>query len=188
MAFPISKLVIDQIVQRFADETYGFNATYNALAPTYGVAADMAIDFAPVDNKSKNFVLANVAPQDWISTGAFRYPLLSLFTAAAANENRQKFHQFSGSVEAGLNVFLSWKEERLKLAVFEPKAWCVEETVCTVLNRARNAFPIDQDWGDGVVYNGGVSWQKSRVERDNEFWGQVIAFRMQFEVDERGEV
>lgn len=183
--------MIDQITTRLADDTWGLNATYNALAPSYDLpeeSATLAIDFAPASGKSKNFALANVSPKEWEGSGAFSFPLITLFTNDAENQNLQKFHQFSGPVSVGLNVFLSWRENRLKLSVFEPVAWCMEEAVLTVMNRARNAFPIDQDWGEVVVYNGDIGWSKSRVERGGQFWVQGIAFKILCEAIQRGEV
>jgi hypothetical protein len=188
--WPVSQVVIAAIKERLSDDTYGLNATYNGLASFYGVPADLDIDWTGSDNstgKSRNFALANVSAQQWESTGAFEFPLITLFTDGGDNMNLQKFHLFAGPVEVGMNIFLSWKQARLKLAVFEPMAWCMEDAVTQVFNRARNAFPGDQDWGVQVVYNGNIGWKKSRIEEANEFWGQLIAFRFQFEVIQRGD-
>jgi len=73
------------------------------------------------------------------------------------------------------------------MEVFEAIANCVEETMFTVFNRARNAHPGDQDW-DVVTYNGDLELNRSRVERENEYWGQVLSFTATFEVDQRGEI
>lgn len=191
MGFPMSGEVISRIVTRLSDDTWGLNATFNALAPNYSLpteSATLAIDFDPANGKSKNFALADVNPKDWEGAGAYAFPLVTLFTDGGSNQNMQKFHQFSGPIHVGLNVFLSWRENRLKLSVFEPYAWCMEEAVITVMNRARNAFPIDQDWGEVAVYNADISWQKSRVDRGGYFWIQGIAFKMLFEANQRGEV
>lgn len=190
-AWPVSQVTIAAIQERLADDTYGLNATYNGIASFYGVPADLAIDWTGSDNstgKSRNFALANVSADQWQETGAFDFPLVTLFTDGAENQNQQKFHLFSGPVEVGMNVFLSWKQARLKLAVFEPMAWCIEDAVTQVFNRARNSFPGDQDWGVQVVYNGNISWKKSRIEIANEFWGQLIAYKFLFEVNQRGDV
>lgn len=188
MSYPVSKEVIAQMIMRLADETYGLNATYNGLAPGYGISADLNIVFDPTDKKSMNFAIANVTDTDWIGSGAFKYPLVNVYTERAVNENLQKFHQFSGSVVAGVNVWMSWREDRLKIDKFEPTTWCMEEAIITVFNRARNAFTIDQDWGDFVVYNGNIDMVKSRVERGGQFWKQLLKFTLAFEVNQRGEV
>lgn len=189
--YPVSQAVISAIKDRLSDDTYGLNATYNGLASFYGVEADLAIDWVGDDNstgKSRNFALANVSADQWESTGAFEFPLVTLFTSDGENVNHEKFHLFSGPVGIGMNVFLSWKEARLKLAVFEPTLWCMEDAVTQVFNRARNSFPGDQDWGVQVVYNGNISWKKSRIETAHEFWGQLLAFNFIFEVNQRGDV
>lgn len=190
MGYPMSGAVIEQIVTKLSNSSWGLNATYNALAATYSLPAEsatLAINFAPTNGKSLNFALANVNPKDWEGTGAYQFPLVTLFTDGGANENHEKFHQFSGPVHVGMNVFLTWRENRLALSVFEPVAWCMEEAVVTVFNRARNAFPIDQDWGQVAVYNGDINWAKSRVERGGAFWLQGIAFKLLFEVNQRGD-
>lgn len=191
-AYPIGQAVISEVQTKLADTDWGLNATFNGIAASYGVPATLAIDFTgSAKGASKNFVLANVNPLEWEGSGAFQYPLVTLFTDDGRNENWQKFHLYSGPVQVGLNVFLSWKEERLKLAVFEPLAWCWEDAITQVFNRARNAFPIDQDWnagGNDVAYNGNISWQKSRVQRTAEFWGQALAFKFVFEINQRGDI
>lgn len=192
MSFPVSGEVIAAITSRLANTTWGFNPTFNTLAPGYGItgpSATMAIDWLGTSGKSKNFVEADVDPTEWTESGIFSYPLITLFTRGGVNENMQKYHQYSGPVKVGMNVFLSWREERLKLNVFEPLAWCVEETVITVFNRARNAFPGDQQWGDGtIVYNADMSFDKSKVTRGAAFWAQQIAFNFLFEVHQVGVV
>lgn len=192
MSFPVSGEVIPAIVTRMANATYGFNPTYNSLAAGYGITgpnATMAIDWSGTAGKSRNFVQADVDVSEWEESGVFTFPLVSLFSKGGVNENLQKYHQYSGPVKIGMNVFLSWREERLKINVFEPVAWCVEETVITVMNRARNAFPGDQEWGDGsIVYNGDLSFNKSKVARGGMFWWQQIAFEYLFEVHQVGVV
>lgn len=192
-AYPVGKAVVDEIQIKLSDDTSGLNATYNGIAASYGVPADLAIDWVGgVKKKSKNFVLANVNPDDWTGSGAFEYPLITLFTEGGVNQNDQKFHLYSGPVHVGMNVFLSWDEARLKLDRFEPTAWCMEDAITQVFNRARNAFPVDQFWnatdnGD-VAYNGNIMWQKSRVEQAAGFWRQALAFKFIFEINQRGDI
>jgi hypothetical protein len=114
---------------------------------------------------------------------------MTLFSDQLTNENQQKFQLFAGSVIIGLNVFLSWNQPRLSLGVFEPTAWCVEETLMTIMNRARGADPEDQDWGveaATVAYNGEFTLAKSRVERGDSFWRQLLAWKFHFLVLQKG--
>ncbi len=184
----MSKAVIDQMTLRLADDTSGLNATFNALAATYGVPATLAIDFSPLSSKSKNFAIANVDADEWVESGAFNFPLVTMYTDRLVNENHQKFHQFSGTVQADIKVWLSWRQERLRIDTFEPLAWCMEEAIITVFNRARNAFLGDQDWGNVVVYNGDISLNKTPVKRGDQMWGQVLWFKLLFEVNQQGDV
>lgn len=191
-AYPVEQAVISEIITKLSDDTYGLNATYNGIAAVYGVPANLAIDFVGgTKGKSANFAQVNVDPDEWEETGAFDYPMVTLFTGSGANVNHQKFQLYSGPVDVGMNVFLSWREQRFKLAVFEPMAYCMADAVTQVFNRARNAFPGDQDWdagGNDVAYNGNISWQKSRITSGGLFWRQVIAFKFLFEVNQRGDV
>lgn len=184
----MSAEVVEQVRLRFADDDGGLNATYNALAPNYGIPADLAISFNPADNKSPNFALADVSPEDWYESGSARFPLVTLFAHGLENRNWQKFHQFSGDVHVGVNVFLSWSEPRLKLTRFEPTAWCWEETMVTIFNRARHSFPSDQDWTESIVYNGDIGLKKTPVKRGAKFWEQALMFYATFVVDQRGDV
>jgi hypothetical protein len=187
-SFPIGRAVLEPMLRKFSSNVDGFNVTFNALAPIYGVPATMAIDFTPSDNKSMNFALANVDAPDWIASGAYKFPLFTMFVEKARNMNNRKFMMFSGEVTAGINIWLNWDSPRLKLTDFEPLSGCVEETVVSIMNRAREGFD-DQFWNDDdadVVYNGDIDWTRSPVKRGDSFWAQVIQFRMMFDVDQGG--
>ncbi len=191
MSFPITTLVLDAIETKLSDDAEGINPVFNALAAGYGLTppdpnATLAINFvADTAGASNNFVRANIDPDEWEARGAYKFPLVTLFGARSTNKNYQKFHQFSGDVQVGLHVFLSWRQSRLKID-FQSYADCMEETVVTLFNRARNAFPIDQEWGDGIVYNGDISLTRSRIGKGGEGWSQLLAFQAEFQVDQRG--
>ncbi len=191
-SYPISKSVTDRVFDRLTRNNEGFNETYNRLAPDYGIAADSNIVFLPTSGQSPNFARANVSLTDWLKTSATRPPLVTLFAARSTNQNLEKFFQFSGPVVVGLNVFATWLQGRV--IDFEATAACYEETVFTIFNRARNADQGDQDWGDleddgqDVVFNGDLDMNKSRVERGDKFWEQLLSFTATFEVHSRGEV
>lgn len=189
--YPITAAVLDQVLARLSDDVNdgvdGYNAVYNGLAPGYSINADSAILFTPTGNgASPNFAKVNVHPDDWINSSAVKFPFMTLFGSRSVNQNKQKFHQFSGTVQIGLNVFWSWRSSRI-LINFDAYAACVEETVYTLFNRARNADQGDQDWGPDVVYNGDLELTPSTLARGEEYWSQLFAFRATFEVDQRGE-
>ncbi len=187
--YPVTRTATDAVLTRLSmDDPDGFNGVYNVLASDYGVASDMGIIWTPDGGAaSPNFARANVSPADWTHASAFKFPFVTLFGEYSVNNNAQKFHQFAGWVTVGFNVFLSWRAGRV-LIDFEGTSACVEETVYTVLNRARNADPGDQDWGETLAYNGDLSMTPSRLERGEEFWQQLLAFKMKFEVLQRGAV
>lgn len=191
MSYPITNAVTTQLIARLSDAANngadGWNAVYNSLAPGYGIPANMAIDFAgDTRASSKNFVLGDIDVTAWEETSAFNFPLMTLFGMRSINQNWQKFHLFSGDIDIGINVFLSWENTRVLLD-FSPWADCVEEAMFTLLNRARNANPADQDWSEEVVYNGDLELKRSPIILAGESWRQLLAFKATFEGVERGE-
>jgi len=186
MSFPISSEVLSQIYTRMADDNYGLNTTFNSLATGYSLTQRFAINFtADAVGSSNNFVMADVDPGEWQKASSFRYPLVTLFVDYSENENLQKFHMFSGTIVAGLNIFVEWTQTRIGLE-FEKYTNCVEEAVYTVMNRARGAFQGDQDWGRLAVYNGNLQLKKSRLQRGASFWIQALQFRATFELNQFG--
>lgn len=196
MSYPVSKGVLDQVFERLsaedADGVGGFNTVFNSLASGYeltGPRAAMAITFVPATGKrSPNFFRGNLSGDDIIASTTIKFPFITMFPISSVNENLQKFHQFSGTVAMGMNIFLSWKEDDANGVDFNAYAMCVEETMYTVFNRCRNASPGDQDWTDSITYNGDLTCQLGRVIRGEEFWGIQLGFTATFEVDQRGEV
>jgi hypothetical protein len=194
--YPVSDAVMTQLVARFSDPEQGWNATYNELAPNYAnVPAAMAIDFAGLANgRSVNFIKANIAPDDWIDTTAYQFPLLGLYIASSRNENLQKFHQFSGTVVAGVSMFLSWDNARL-IIDFHSIPSCVEETIYTIFNRARISNPGDQDWNNllpdndpgDVVFNGDVQVIRHPLRRGDGMWAMAVTASAEFQVDQKGQ-
>ncbi len=190
--YPVSAAVKQQLYARFSDSVQGWNPTYNALAASYGVPATMAIDFVGTNGRSMNFVKANIRPDDWIDTSAYQFPLLALYANRSRNENLQKFHQFSGTVIAGLSLFFSIDNPRLLIDMFDTVGDCAEETIYTIFNRARISDPGDQDWnyllanGD-VVYNGNVEVIRHPLARGDGMWALPITATAEFEVDQKGQ-
>lgn len=176
-----------QVLNRLANPGDGLNATFNAMAPiepfsiTSAALTSMQIDFA--SPQSKNFVLGNLDFSDVEETSPFKYPLVMLYTTSSSNQNNNKFQAFSGPVNVGIDVFLSWKNNGV-LRDYESYANCVISAVYTIMNRSRQGVEADQNWSAEVVYNGDIGSVKSLIKRAGDNWLQRIKFTMAFEVDQ----
>lgn len=193
-SYPVTKGVLNAVYTRLTANSEGFNETFADIAPSYGIATTAVnFTFTPVQGSSPNFAMGNIDPEDWQQTSPFKYPFMTLFGTRSTNQNEQKFHQFSGEVGITINIFLAWKQGRV-LENFTDLSGAVEDTMYNLFNRARNGHPGDQDWwgadfdDTGIVFNGDISMQTSRIERGGEFWRQLLAFPMTFEVHQQGEV
>ncbi len=62
------------------------------------------------------------------------------------------------------------------------------ESMVEVINRARNAFPGDQDWTEAVTFNGDIEMVPTEIILGGGFWKQLLQFKLTFEVDQRGDV
>lgn len=175
-----SKLVLDEIYNRLEDSTDGFNAIYNSIAPGYGLPPVMGVDFS--SSKTPSFCFGDISMADWLESSPRSFPLIALFTRRVVSDNHEKFHAFSGLVFVAMNVFLSWKGNAV-IRDFDFYSQAVEETVLTIINRARPEYSDDQNWNTDVAYNGQVELVKSGILRDNDAWVQQMAFTFTFMVD-----
>jgi len=153
--------------------TLGFNANYAASLANYPGALPISIDFAAA--KPMSFFLGRLAIEDIVESGAFKFPVMSLYTTAGANQNMQKFQKFAGLVRVGVDVHLSYKTSQARI-VFEAWPDAVEDAMYTTFNQA-----AAQNWGSGVVYNGQLGFERRQVRRGAENWLQTLYFQATFE-------
>jgi hypothetical protein len=169
----ISKTVRDAIRERLADAESGFNAVLASLAPDYGVIA-FDIDWTA---DSRNFFQGALHPDQLEQSSPSRYPLAVLYTMASQNRNLRKFAVFSGTINACLDVHLSWRGGNAQKD-FESLADAVEETVYRVFN--------SPDWApsyNAAIYNGDLTVQRRPLEMAGQHWRQTLSFRLTFEAD-----
>lgn len=180
----VSRACRNAVIDRISDANNGF--TPRLIAALADASQDIPLGWKlPVvfDNSARNYISGDVAPEDLDSTSNVTYPFVSLFSLRAVNENQQKFQAFSGPVYLGLNVFLSWGASRL-LPDFESIADCVEEAVIATFNSAQTiAWTYNRG---GLVYNGDISCDRSRLSKDAENWFQTLAFKLTLEVHTAG--
>lgn len=172
----ISKAVRTAVLAKLSDPSAGFNANLATAIGSgdYGDAAAFTIDWSA---NSRQFFQGALGPDDIDESTPSQYPMVMLYSISSANRNLQKFTEFSGLVNIGLDFHLTWKDARV-LAAFDDLGDAVEDAVFATLN-ARAA----QTWNAPIAYNGDLAASRARLEMAGEFWRQTIAFRSSFEVD-----
>ncbi len=177
-ATPISRLARQQVYNRLADDTLGWNTLIASANSTYDLDPPIeTIDF----NSPDNFLFASTSPLVLEQTATFAYPLICLYTHGIVNENLEKFHKFAGKLVVGLDVWLSWEKQN-GFRDFETYGDAVEETIVEIVNGfGPDGFgQVTQDWGNKVVYNGGLSCSRTELSLAADNWLQGFQFRLTF--------
>lgn len=177
----ISILPMNAIISKLGNASTGFNQKLDDVAlATYGVPP-FTISF-PVDvkaNPTTSFFFVQLDPEAILDSSLAKKDFMSLFIPSSDNQNFEKPRDFSGLVEVGLDVILSFLPEEMQKGNFESKHLAVEDAVTEVLQPTGQ-----QNWGAGVVYNGEFNCQRSvLIEGGSESWYQVMAWRFTFQVD-----
>lgn len=180
----ISRAVRQAVKNRLADDVSGFTprlemylATESFLIPPNFV---LPIQF---DGSSYNFFEADLDTKYFDETTAITYPVLTLFSARSRNANLEKFSLFAGLVSVQINVFASWTNESAD-ADFAVFGDCAETALYATFN--------DQslrDWANqasipgqvNVVWNGEMSFNRSRIVAAAENWQQTYSAVLDFE-------
>lgn len=158
----------------FARLSRVFNDRLQALSADYGVQP-FTIDFNAVP-KSSSFFFGRLDPVDIEESSVFRYPFMCVYTRQSANQTRQKPATFSGVVNAGVDIHLTWLQSAANQD-FETLADCVEETVIGIMNDLTT-----QNWGQGIIYSGQIGCDRGMVTTGAKNWRQKLTFTMVFEV------
>src|SRR5881394_893370 len=130
----ISRLARTRIVERLAHNSTGFNAYFNAAIQD--AAIDLPLGWKlPINFEagSRNFFQGGINAFDLDSTSISTYPVITLYSLGASEQNNEKFRLFSGVVTFGLTVFCSWKSAKA-LPDFETPMDCVEEALYRTFN------------------------------------------------------
>lgn len=170
----ITHRIRNEMESRLADATTGFNATYNATAPSYSVVANSAIDFTGAGH---NYFRAQVDPEILGRGGTISYPVICLFGTTIENINDQKFQLFSGPVNLFMDYHISWKNNHVQFD-FETVPDLVEDTMVQISNSVAN-----QNWDFQTVYNGQIGATRGPVRVGASGFRQSIRFSMRFEVE-----
>lgn len=177
-----SSLLRNAFVSRLADPTTGFNPTYAAAMAQHIGAPAMNINYAQTAG-IKNFFLGDIDPESVETSGAFQYPLQTVYSIAGASTNLQKFQRFAGVCRIGTRFLLSdkiYKSSRL-LPDYETWPDCVEDAFLQVLQSPANAvFPANSQYS--LLYNGQVSYERKPPFEGGSGWLQLLTFQMTFEV------
>jgi hypothetical protein len=166
---------------RMADEDTGLNpllvASLADMSITTPVNWRLPVDFS---NASRNFFMADITPEDFQSSTAFTWPLVTLFAVSANNQNKAKFHAFSGEVSLGLNVHVTWPGTRA-LVEMENVCDAIEESVFACFNaKAIAEWALQAD--TRLVYNGDLTFQRGQIKRAAESWRQDLYGRLALDV------
>jgi hypothetical protein len=177
---PLSKLSeqpIDQVLARLsANNTNGFNNGIAAQAPNYSLPSDFInINFSL---PSVNFFLGQIDFDNQEISGYIAYPAASLYTLESANQNLEKFHQFSGAIRVIFEVAMSWDSMTGRGIPFEYYSNCIEDVVVNCINCLQN-----QNWASPVSYNGQIQCKRGPIIFAGNNLRQRIGFSMIFVVD-----
>ena len=168
----VGKTVRDVVKTMLADGTVGFNATLASVCTSYGIAP-FTIDFT--GNKN-NFLQGYYGAKDLAETTNVKFPVICLYTTRSQNTNENKFAIFSGSVEIGIDTYLSHGKSAA-VADTEALADAVESTYYTLFNSSTNYHFYGQ-----AGYNGDLYVQRSPVSKGAANWIQTLNSRLTFEL------
>jgi hypothetical protein len=171
----LCRVVRYAIQARLSDAAMGFNAKYAAIQDSYQTP-DIAIDWSA---DSINFGWGPV-PIDLIEeTSPLRYPLLAIMADRGQQDppqQRIKYKQFSGKIQANVWVHLSWEDEQ----VTDFETW--PEAVIDAMYSSINDPTLPNKWGTGVLYNGDLNFVKGPIVMAGRNWRRTIAFPSTFTV------
>jgi hypothetical protein len=98
---------------------------------------------------------------------------------SARNANLNKFNEFSGTVQLGLEFHFSWPESRA-LSNFDEIADLTEVTLLGIFHS--DTWPAA--YTRPLSFNGDIEMQRTPVVMASKHWRQTMATRMTFEVDQ----
>lgn len=166
---------------RLADETTGFNPLYAAALADLGITTPANFRL-PVDygDTSRNFFMADIAPEDFSASTAYTWPFQTLFAISSINANRAKFHAFSGPVVMGVNTYITWPGTKA-LVEMEDVCDAVEDALYETFNaKAIAEWALEAD--HRLVYNGDFTFQRSAIKRSAESWRQDLYGKLTLDV------
>jgi hypothetical protein len=164
------------VAARLQDPNYGYNANvaaYNAVAN----ASAPTVDF----NSGTQFFQAYADIGDFEDGTAFAYPLMQAYVISGQNKNEEKFREFAGPVQIGLELWHTFSKEEVDPLLTELTAAVAEAAVFHTFNvHGVNAFIP----GCGLLWSGLIKYAKQRLQPYGEGFrlGQVFALTFELRV------
>lgn len=167
------ELCQDAAREILADNDYGFNPRFSALADAKGIAP-MPVDFGPNSTSFCESAIAEDA-DNWDYSTMFPKPIgMALYTLSATNTKDQNASLFSGQVELRLDVYLQFSS-RISAGVDRIEDGNTE----VILNTIEHALMLcfhgpEANWGT-VNYN--FDWQsfRGKLRPTGDGWQQRIS-------------
>lgn len=175
MSWQLDRKLRQAVIDKLADETTGFNATMASIAPTAEVDP-FEINFDL--QTTANFFLGTFALENLTDEMLSRLPLMAVSSQQAINLRLRKAFTFSGEASAGIQTIIDWPGENQD---FETLIDVVEESFLKIFNVPDEPT---QAWGDGIVYDGQISFTRSGLIGSSvSRWVRILDTAMQFHVD-----
>ncbi len=152
-----------------------FTAAFATAALDYPGLTPFTIDFNPP--KSQSFFYGRLDIDDIAGTTARAHNLMTLFTIKSINQNLEKIRTFSGTVQSGIDVWISYRAGNV-LQDFEAMPECLENVFYNIFNARLNATY----WGQNVAFNGGIQVSIGPLVKDDLNWRRLIAVTLSHEV------
>ncbi len=178
----ISALPLEALLAKM---TAGFNDALAAVAvPVYGVKP-FSVDFPDTiySENTSTFLFGKISPEDIDTFGPSGLTKFTMFIDLADNANFEKPRDFSGTVKVGLDCHIGHVTSNMRQN-FNALSLAVEDAVAEVIQPYRQ-----QNWGPGVIYNGGFTAIPGTVYVPVKGQGslrQLLAFRLDFQVNVGG--
>jgi hypothetical protein len=112
----------------------------------------------------------NVAAELAERSGTVKYPSVNVYCEKIANNLREKFRSFSGTVQMAVDV----RHSQDRLEGIEEALEQFTDAIASTLNASRG------DWGDGMFYSGGYEVSFGAVRRGGKNFTQTA--KVTFEV------
>jgi hypothetical protein len=126
-----------------------------------------------------NFAWGRIPPDLVEETSPFQYPLLTVSAAMGKQDGdnqRLRFHQFSGTVLGYVEVHLSYLQDE----VTDFASW--PDAVVDAMFSSLNDPKIPNNWGAGLVYPGLLNFEVRPPIFAGSSWRITVGFPVPFKV------
>lgn len=177
------KLARTAIVNALSHSTLGWNSTYPAIAATYSSpVASFTLDFT---SASGNVFYGQLAGfEDLDLTQLDQYQCCAIYTTQALNQKLEMPRSFSGSVIAGVDWYLSYRDKRGTASGIETND---TESVCDAIDEAMGEIFLARLGNtialpSGVRYSKSLASERSPVVLLDDGFSMIVRYELPFEV------